>query len=81
MFGWVEIYTSLHYEKAEERRRLLEEKGFRCKLKVKAGARFSPGGETRPVAMSRDRFASTGTVYKLYVKKESVEDASALLRG
>ena len=46
MFGWIEIYSSLHYEKAEERQLLLEGKGFRCKMKIKTGARFSPGGET-----------------------------------
>lgn len=80
MFGWVEIYSSLHYEKAEERRLLLEEKGFRCKLKIKTGARFSPGGETRPTAMSRDRFTTPSTVYKLFVKKEFAGDALALLR-
>ncbi|MFR8001593.1 MAG: hypothetical protein ACLU62_01590 [Hydrogeniiclostridium sp.] len=79
MFGWVEIYSSLNYEKAEERRLLLEGKGFRCKMKIKTGARFSPGGETRPAAMSRDRFTTPSTVYKLFVKKKFAADTVGLL--
>lgn len=47
MFGWIEIYSSLHYEKAEERRLLLEGKGFRCKMKIKTGARFSPAARAK----------------------------------
>ena len=79
MFGWVEIYSSLNYEKAEERRLLLEGKGFRCKMKIKTGARFSPGGETRPAAMSRDRFTTPSTVYKLIEKKKFAADTVGLL--
>lgn len=77
MTGWTEIYVSPQSEKAEEKRRYLEDKGISCMMKTEREGQPTSG---ESVAL-RGRYAQPNMVYKVLVKDACAKEAEALLKA
>ena len=77
MAGWVEVYVSPQSEKAEEKRRYLEEQGISCMMQAGREGQPSSGESIMP----RGRYARVNTVYAVLVKEAYKEEAERLLRS
>ena len=76
MTGWTEIYVSPQSEKAEEKRRYLEDKGISCMMKTERGGQPT-SGETLAF---RSKYSQPNMVYKVLVKDACAKEAEALLK-
>ncbi len=75
MIGWAEVYISSQREKAEEKRRYLEDKGISCMMQTEREGKPSSGESI----ISRGRYAQPNMLYKVLVKEARAKEAEELL--
>lgn len=77
MIGWAEVYISPQMERAEEKRRYLEDKGISCMMQAEREDLPSSG---ESIAFRR-RHMQPNILYKVLVKEVRAKEAEELLNS